>query len=99
MDEGDDSTEAASEACSPIRRLDMSAVTIALKPCPFCGGEASVSFTDSNGLRREENNTGYYVSCSKCDCEIGFKCECDSGYSGDFKTREAAAEAWNHRVI
>lgn len=36
----------------------------ALKPCPFCGGNAKLSGKRSGGLRREA--TLYYALCKRC---------------------------------
>ena len=33
-----------------------------LKPCPFCGGEASI---------RKIDNVWYVVGCDDCSCDVG----------------------------
>lgn len=58
-----------------------------LKPCPFCGGEASVTF-DPDGIKDTEGRKwAYTVSCNKCCVCTGL---CWSG--------EMAIKAWNRRV-
>lgn len=52
-----------------------------LKPCPFCGGEASLSYAISN-----ENKSYDLVQCIGCGAQ-------GSCYS----TIEDATEAWNRR--
>ena len=54
-----------------------------LKPCPFCGGEASLDY-DFNGI-----GVTYGIHCPECHCAI-----IDTGtYSKD-----EAITAWNRRV-
>lgn len=37
-----------------------------LKPCPFCGGEASLS-VDTEAVRDTENRLwAYQITCNKC---------------------------------
>lgn len=64
-------------------------MSIELKPCPFCGGEArSVHTTWSNG--------GWYVCCPACETINGLL---DGyGFAGKYGTEAEAAEAWNHRA-
>lgn len=58
-----------------------------LKPCPFCGGEATVSEIEDTW----ENATGHwFVSCNECSGCLG-------GY-GEFITEKEAVEHWNKRV-
>ena len=60
-----------------------------LKPCPFCGGEASTS--------HGSNITGgkyFFVSCEACNCRTSDFYE---WYFGGAYEREAI-EAWNRRV-
>ena len=57
---------------------------IKLKPCPFCGGEATTVFY-----------VGYiYVSCEKCGATSEIV-KISEEYSAAEKT---AAEAWNRRA-
>lgn len=54
-----------------------------LKPCPFCGGNASI-YEVSND---EENFVGYMVSCDDCDCGTTV-----------FNVRDIAVQSWNKRI-
>ena len=56
---------------------------IKLKPCPFCGGKASLN----------DNSSCSYVHCEKCGA-TGESFNMSKKYSSD----EKAAEAWNRRV-
>lgn len=60
--------------------------TVALKPCPFCGGN-NVDFKHYN----VKNNDWWYVSCE--DCEIAL----DPLYFNG-QTKEQAIERWNRRA-
>ena len=53
-----------------------------LKPCPFCGGKASLN----------DNSSCSYVHCEKCGA-TGESFNMSKKYSSD----EKAAEAWNRR--
>lgn len=55
---------------------------IKLKPCPFCGGEATVAGIYSS------NGTKFFVACTVCGIET----------PRIFRTRETAAKVWGHRV-
>ena len=55
-----------------------------LKPCPFCGHEASVYRT---------HNGGYFAGCSAASDT----CICGAGVIRD--TKESAVTTWNRRVI
>jgi Lar family restriction alleviation protein len=52
-----------------------------LKPCPFCGGEASLFTTDEIGYIGDEHFT---VKCNGCFCG-----------TGHYADPERAIEAWN----
>ena len=67
-------------------------MTEKLKPCPFCGGKASV--TDVIPPRLYIEDTAYCVFCASCDLLFGF----DMDYGGEFATEKEAVEAWNRRV-
>ena len=54
-----------------------------LKPCPFCGGEASLFTTDEIGYLGSDRFT---TKCNGCFCGTGH-------YAGP----ERAIEAWNRR--
>lgn len=58
-------------------------MTTELKPCPFCGGEAQVGWTDfDSGV--------IFVGCETC----GMYCEPKDCYANEQK----AIEAWNTRA-
>lgn len=60
---------------------------IRLKPCPFCGGEASYVF-DPEGIKDTEGRMwAYQITCNKCCATAGL---CFS--------QQMAAEAWNRRA-
>ena len=60
---------------------------IELKPCPFCGGLASIYY-DPEGIKDTANrHWAYHVCCDKCCATSGL---CFS--------REMAAEMWNRRA-
>ena len=55
-----------------------------LKPCPFCGGKATIA------IESEGHIGSYYMAyclTSNCDCEIGWE-----------DTAEESARKWNTRV-
>ena len=57
-----------------------------LKPCPFCGGEASLS-VDTEAVRDTENRLwAYQITCNKCSSTTGL-CWSD----------EMAVKEWNRR--
>jgi Lar family restriction alleviation protein len=60
----------------------------ALKPCPFCGGEAQVSTFETESLWSSEQVTYTKVSCDECD--IAFQTEPSHEIQ--------AAKAWNRRA-
>lgn len=53
-----------------------------LKPCPFCGGEAEVSYGYTFGAEYQ-----YQPNCTKCYCSLGI-----------YDSEEEAIEAWNRRT-
>jgi Lar family restriction alleviation protein len=55
----------------------------ALRPCPFCGGEATLGETRAGGLH------WWHVRCEACDID---------GPSGLDATKAKAIAAWNTRV-
>lgn len=61
-----------------------------LKPCPFCGGEASYSVIHTN----TETITGeiMMLTTNNCGCE-----RCNIGFSS-INNKEDAIEAWNTRT-
>lgn len=57
-----------------------------LKPCPFCGGEATLQrYFDTY------EEIAFYVTCSGEFCEV-------SPTTNDFRTEQEAIEAWNQRA-
>lgn len=67
---------------------------VELKPCPFCGGKASLFPNDEPRLHRHSRNGKYAVCCWDCDMLFGY----DIDYGGQFDTEEEAVQAWNMRV-
>lgn len=63
-----------------------------LKPCPFCGGEASLYCDRYNK---------YFCGCEKCcfyyGIEIEDGCELHDGWIAIYHTIDEAVEAWNRR--
>ena len=45
-----------------LKRKGVTTMPNELKPCPFCGGEATIRQNDLNY---------YYVCCKKCPAEVG----------------------------
>lgn len=66
-----------------------------LKPCPMCGGEASIGKTTIQRQKDDAGNygtfTGYSVNCIYCGVN-------NRGIAEGFKTEERAAEQWNQRT-
>lgn len=60
-----------------------------LRPCPFCGGAASICKCEHPRVYGIENKP-YYVQC-ECGLLLGY----DIDYGGTFDTKAEAAEAWN----
>ena len=62
---------------------------VALKPCPFCGGEADVSFYETESLFSHDQVEYTQVGCDDCDVyllsEPGFEVN--------------AIAAWNRRHL
>jgi Lar family restriction alleviation protein len=59
----------------------------ALKPCPFCGGEAGTQFDDEPYYYCYHGSKGlYYAGCKKCGAS-----------SRNYNTEEEAIAAWNKR--
>ena len=70
-------------------------MSVELKPCPFCGGDAELDFAHTSfcyiaddGKPRE---TGFFYTV-QCDDEI---CGCRIGI---YENPEMAIEAWNRRA-
>lgn len=64
-----------------------------LKPCPFCGGEASLYM---------DNHKKYFAGCENCNFYYGIEIEHDQelyeGWRAIYDTREEAIAAWNRRT-
>ena len=60
---------------------------IRLKPCPFCGGRASINFDSEAIIDSKGRHWAYNVVCDKCCATSGL------AYS-----IEMAIEIWNRRV-
>ena len=56
-----------------------------LKPCPFCGGEARLTYSTDNHRKP-------YVTCDTPRCP-----GCNT-YQWHYNTESEAIEAWNHRA-
>ena len=65
-----------------------------LKPCPFCGGEASMSQGVSIELEKYNKGQYEYASCVKC----GAKTTKFFTYAYGNSARAMAILAWNRRV-
>lgn len=64
-----------------------------LKPCPFCGGEASIGtvrYEPCDITRLNNREKGYFVNCQICSARN------ESGIS--YATEEEAIKHWNTRV-
>ncbi|MBR6029195.1 MAG: Lar family restriction alleviation protein [Clostridia bacterium] len=62
-----------------------------LKPCPFCGGEATVFVVGvPKGIHPDDVTVMYEVDCENKNCEVSV---CTMLY----ETKEKAAEVWNRR--
>lgn len=64
-------------------------MNMTLKPCPFCGGEASVKCEVFAGICVR----GYWVSCDNDNCNETIECRTYA-----FDTEAEAIAAWNHRA-
>jgi len=65
-------------------------MSVQLKICPFCGGKPKLySYSDDPKCDR------HWVGCYSKSCGKNFNTGLETGY---FRTRKAAAEAWNKRV-
>lgn len=60
-----------------------------LKPCPFCGGNASAGFIGGDG----DNAGGHYISCDQCDASTGLRFSCGED------ARPLLMEQWNTRNL
>ncbi len=63
---------------------------INLKKCPFCGGEATLEYTNDNKHRP-------YVVC-KFGTQKEPKCPASIAYHWHYHTEEEAITAWNRRA-
>lgn len=63
-----------------------------LKPCPFCGHEASMQYDHRWPDDEEDGIAAFEVVCTNVDCPIY---RADNTY---FRSEAEAIEAWNRRV-
>ena len=75
---------------------------IELKPCPFCGGNATVQ-AEHKSLPFSEEENFYYVCCTNCGCRPFVVSEICLYYKSDYEIRrknliEKVIEKWNRRV-
>ena len=80
-----------------------------LKPCPFCGGKASISVSDDEGNHRSDEYENdpwsglsfkiQHIHENNENCPIA-NFGCDGGHVGIYlyDSREEAIEAWNKRL-
>ena len=65
---------------------------IELRPCPFCGGEAQVTYSyDETGGRLYV----FGVSCKRCNLLLG---HVGNGRIDGFSDPKSAVESWNRRA-
>ena len=57
-----------------------------LKPCPFCNGQANISYNAKRKDAYGRNIEGTAIACENCGATIFFR------------SRHIAIEAWNRRV-
>lgn len=60
-----------------------------LLPCPFCGGDASITYFPA--MERLENKDKFYVGCDNTHCG------CEMEHAGGWKSIDEAVNAWNTR--
>ena len=60
-----------------------------LLPCPFCGGEAELTYSN-------DNHHQPHIQC-KFGCFLTPKCPGAHTYQWHYKTEKEAIEAWNRR--
>ena len=58
-----------------------------LKPCPFCGGDATA----------RKGSYGFFARCTSCPADLGYGSNYYDDW-GDFETLEEAIAAWNTRA-
>ena len=63
-----------------------------LKPCPFCGGKARITYV--------MNEDTWYIECDKCNALMGDRHNTIVASKGrtNFKTKDDCIKAWNGRV-
>ena len=69
---------------------------IELKPCPFCGGNASIKkVAYSYGM--DGSYYEWHIGCTRCSANI--EIAADNFYGRKSYTEEEAAAKWNRRVF
>lgn len=77
---------------------------IKLKPCPFCGGKAKVSFANPHFFLKKWHNRLVFAGCPKCGATTSlFNAFNHTGspIRNEYNTERAfqrAADAWNRRA-
>ena len=81
-------------------------MSIELKPCPFCGGEADCISEDAGWDSRGENIWAVTVGCLSCGANIEVERHCDHLLRDDdiegetcHALEEQVAAMWNARAI
>lgn len=64
-----------------------------LKPCPFCGGEATTDTYRTNGGAFSLPKMRIYIFCKRCKAQTA-----DFEESLDYSAKEQAINAWNRRA-
>lgn len=75
-----------------------------LKPCPFCGGEATVQFVKAAYVKKEFHGRFVFAGCTKCHIATPlFNANNKTGSplrnkAGEENAKAKAIEAWNRRA-
>lgn len=61
-----------------------------LLPCPFCGGEAEITYSN-------DNHKQPYIRCRFGSTQVP-TCPCYNPYQWSYKNISEATKAWNKRI-